>query len=122
MNAIFWAYLFCSYCVGWALVAQRARIKGVVDLCQFVRAFLLAPVVLSFTIVTGFLTFKFVANVVIPNFLTFLIVIAIGGGSIVILGLTGYFVVKPAVMKAYGVAKPFSEKICIVLYRKNNAE
>lgn len=113
----FYTFLCGSHAVGWALVAQQARSRKFVDLCQFVRAFIIAPFVFvgAVFLITGmgFLIWK----VLIPNILTVLLVIATIVGSCVILGGLGFLVISPAIKKVYGVAKPFSERICIVLYR-----
>jgi len=59
-----------------------------------------------------------VGNVILPNFWKIVTGVTFIVGACSIMGLVGYFGVRPAVKKAYGVAKPFSDKICVVLYRK----
>lgn len=112
--AYFLQFLLCSYCVGWCMVGYHARKRGIVDLCQFVQFFIVAPLV---TIISGVLLRVFWIAV-LPNFWFILKCVASLIASGVVLGITGQFIVKPAVKKFHGVAKPFSDKICIVLYKR----
>lgn len=114
---IFYNFLCSAHAVGWCLVAQRAMKKGMVDLCQFLRAFLFAPFALVFSMLMFLLVGRLIRFIIIPNFINFSLGVLTVVGSVVIMGGVGYFGIAPAVKKAHGIVKPFSEKICIVLYR-----
>lgn len=109
--------LVCSYATGWAMVSVHAKVKQRIDLCQFVRAFILSPFVFApgafITLILGELGW-----IIISHIGTVLLWSAGAGVVTLILALLGIFVAAPIVKKAHGVAKPFTDKICIVLYRK----
>lgn len=108
----FTAFLLCSYATGWVIIGHTANKTGKVDLCQFVRSFLFAP----FLFVFGVIVSTLAITIIVPNILYILEFVTLLVVTCTVLGVAGYFVVTPAVKKAYGVAKPFSDKICIVLY------
>lgn len=110
-------FLLCSYCIGWVLALRRAKEYEMLDLCQFIRGFIYSPFILICLAGCGILAFMFFA-VVIHFISTILTVSALLILSCLGLGIVGNFIVVPTVKKAYGVARPFSSKICIVLYRK----
>lgn len=114
---LFYTFLVAAHAVGWCLVAHHVRSKGIIDLCQFVRMFIYAPFVLAIAMFCAGALILLIVEAVIPHILSILFGVAVIIGSCVILGLLGYFVVTPAIKKAHGIVKPFSEKICIVLYR-----
>ena len=114
---VFYTFLVGAHAVGWCLVSQRARKEGLVDLCQFVRAFIFAPFVFALGVMFTIIVWMMVWKVIVPNIGAILIAIAIVFGACAVLGAIGYFVIAPSVKKAYGVALPFSEKICIILYK-----
>ena len=64
---IFLTFLLCSYAVGWCINGFVAREKRMLDLCQFVRSFLMAPFALCLILVLLFLTYQFVVAVLIPH-------------------------------------------------------
>lgn len=117
-HALFLSLLFTSYAVGWILNGLLARSRGTLDLCQFVQSFILSPLVLFIIICISFLSEQFIIKVFIPHWKEMLILFisAVGVGTIIF--LTARYAVVPAVKKTYGIAKPFSEKICIILYKK----
>lgn len=122
MHNSFLMFLLCSYAVGWAGVALRAKFTGMVDLCQFVQTFIIAPFALTLVGAGVFALLTLLWKCIIPNIIPSLIVVAFIATTVGIMFLSGRYVVVPAVKKAYGVAKPFSEKICIVLYDKRRAK
>lgn len=111
-------FAISSYATGWCLVGYRAARKGIVDLCQFVRAFFFAPFITAIAMGLTLALGTIAIDVIVPNMLKFLAVMGTIVGVFAALWATGYFVVKPSVKKAYGIAKPFSEKICIVMYKR----
>ena len=110
MIDILMMYLVCSYALGWAMVGLLARRNGIVDLCQFVQQFFWAPLVLALIFI--------ILEAILPNIWRIAEALGIVLGACIILGVFGVFVLKPTVGKIYGVAKPFSEKICVVMYRE----
>jgi hypothetical protein len=114
----FLTFLLCSYAVGWCINGFVARMKRMLDLCQFVRSFLYAPFFLCLIAVFLFLAYQFVVGMLIPHWPVVLLGTTCVAGSAFIIKIIAEYAVVPAVKKTYGVAKPFSEKICIVMYRK----
>lgn len=117
ITSSFYTFIVGAHAFGWALVARQARNERIVDLCQFVRAFIFAPFALAGSTLLLFMVGALVWGVLLPNIIKISEIFAIMIGACVILGVLGYFVITPAVKKAKGIAKPFSEKICVVLYR-----
>jgi hypothetical protein len=115
----FITFLLCSYCMGWCINGLFAIDNQRLDLCQFLRSFVLAPFAVCATFVLLFTGFQLFIKILIPNCWISLIVITSVIGAALILKLIGQYAVAPAVKKMYGVAKPFSERLCIVLYRRN---
>lgn len=113
----FLIFLVGAHAGGWFLVARRVQKHGFIDLCQFVREFIYSPFILSFFLALVTMWMLLFWKCIIPNFLSILTALAIIFGTVCILGALGYFVISPAVKKVHGIAKPFSEKLCIVLYR-----
>lgn len=113
------AFALSSYATGWVLVIRRARKRGMVDLCQFIRAFIFAPFVAAAAMLLSVSVFRMgIAAARFPHWIEVAITFSVIVGTILAATLIGLFAIKPAIGKAYGVAKPFSEKICIVLYDK----
>lgn len=113
-----WQLLICSYATGWVMIALQAKQKGMVDLCQFVRWFALSPFIFILIALISTRFGYWLWTVIIPNIMKILYGIILAAGAVSIFFGLGYFAVMPAVKKAYGIAKPFSDKICIVLYKK----
>lgn len=114
----FYTFLCGSHAMGWAIVARRAREERFVDLCQFVRSFIFAPFIFAFAILVIAGGYYFTKDILIPNALHIVLGLSVVVGTVLILTALGYFAVAPAIKKAYGIAKPFSEKICIVMYKQ----
>lgn len=116
------SYLVCSYAVALVLIAHKALRTEVVDLCDLVRRIIYAPFV---TVIVGFFSFVIVGviwllvwELIIPNIFTIIKFLLMIIGGLVLFTAFSMYVISPAVKKSYGVVKPFSSKICIVLYKK----
>ena len=110
-------FVLLSYCVGWVLIALKAKDSGFVDLCDLVRRFLLAPFVTAGIIVFGML-FSALLVLAAPHALIIckIFVMAVGVFAIFLVFLK--YAIVPGVKKSYGVIEPYSSKLCVVLYRK----
>lgn len=111
----FTLFLLHSYIIGWIMVARKAtEWPYVVDLCQFLRMMVLAV----FPTTLLWLVTVFVAM----NFALVLSCLAFGIAGAVVLGLLGYFVVRPVVNKVVSTGSnalnTFHNKFCVVLYKK----
>lgn len=113
----FLTFLLCSYAIGWSINGLFAIKNRMLDLCQFVQLFLIAPFVFGL-IIPMLVTIYLVAKVLIPHWQIILLAATCIIGTADIAFFICRYAVVPAVKRAYGVAKPFSEKICIVLHRK----
>ena len=111
-------FLVGSYGLGWAIVARLAIKSWSVDLCQFIRSFVLSPILFALLMIVLMAAYVLMFIVIIPNLKQILIGIAIIISVCCTIGVIGYFVIRPTINKAIGVAKPISSKLCIVLYRR----
>jgi len=117
MMSILLTFLLCSYSIGWANIGRKAIKYGVIDLCDLVRTFMFSPFITA--VATPFLSLgmAFTYLLILNIWIAIKVVLTVVVG-IVIFGLIGNYAVMPAVKKSYGIVKPFSSKICVVLYRK----
>lgn len=111
------SFLLCSYAVGWMLVARHAMKRWSLNVCQFVQKFIFSPFLVVAAGGIGFLLLIF-GIVIIINFLIIVKCLLILITTLAILGAVGHFVIVPAANKITGATKPFSDKICITLYKR----
>ena len=118
MFTLLTSFLLCSYSIGWIINGLRARHNGYLDICSFIQSFIFSPFVCAVLCIIAWIIIYGIIPALIANFFGVLKFIGIIVVSLCIFIFGGKYVVAPAVGKAYGVVKPFSEKICVVIYRK----
>jgi len=67
MTNSFILFLLGSYAMGWAISALHAKLAGFLDLCQFIRHFMIAPIALLGILLFGFAGYQWVAKSLIPQ-------------------------------------------------------
>lgn len=111
------SFLVSSYGVALVLVAIAALLDGVVDLCGLVKMLIISPII---TFIAGALLCGGIGLIIIifQNILFVLKIILFFVTAVSVFALVSNYVIAPSVKKVVGITKPFSENICVVLYRK----
>lgn len=112
------SFVVSSYATALVLIALKAKHEGILDLCAMIRCIMLSPfVTFASGVFLSILSF-IVMGIILPNILAIIkwMTILIAGAAIIT--LLGNFVVAPIVKKSYGITKPFTSKICIVLWKR----